>query len=75
MAPSEHTLLSASGAHRWLNCTPSAILEAGQPDSSSDAAEQGAVAHALAEWNLRRALHQAPTFKPESDWIDGEMDT
>ncbi|MDT3768184.1 DUF2800 domain-containing protein [Gleimia hominis] len=76
MAPTDHALLSASGAHRWLNCPPSAVLEAGEPDSSSSgAAEQGTVAHALAEWKLRRALHQAPTFKPVSEWIDEEMET
>ena len=74
MAPSDHALLSASGAHRWLNCTRSAVLESHEPDSTSDAAEQGTAAHALAEWKLRRTLHQAPTFKPESDWIDEEME-
>lgn len=74
MAPSDHALLSASGAHRWLNCPPSAVLESREPDSSSSAAEQGTVAHALAEWKLRCALHQAPAFKPESDWIDTEME-
>ncbi|MSS84804.1 DUF2800 domain-containing protein [Actinomycetaceae bacterium WB03_NA08] len=74
MTPSDHALLSASGAHRWLNCPPSAVLESRESDSSSAAAEQGTVAHALAEWKLRRSLHQAPTFKPESDWIDDEME-
>lgn len=72
--PDQHALLSASGAHRWLNCPPSAVLESREPDSSSAAAEQGTAAHALAEWKLRRALHQAPAFKPESDWIDSEME-
>ena len=75
MAPSDHALLSASGAHRWLNCTPSARLESDEPESSSSAAEQGTAAHALAEWKLRRAFHQAPTFKPVSAWIDDEMET
>lgn len=73
--PDQHALLSASGAHRWLNCPPSALAEAGLPDSTSSAAEQGTVAHALAEWKLRRALHQAPSMKPVSDWIDTEMET
>ena len=68
--PDQHSLLSASGAHRWLNCPPSAVLESREPDTSSAAAEQGTAAHALAEWKLRRALHQAP----ESDWIDTEME-
>lgn len=72
--PDQHAMLSASGAHRWLNCPPSARLEADQPDQSSAAAEQGTAAHALAEFKLRRALHQAPAFKPESDWIDEEME-
>lgn len=45
------------------------------PDSSSSAAEQGTVAHALAEWKLRRALHDAPATKPVSAWYDTEMDT
>lgn len=74
MAPTDHALLSASGAHRWLNCPPSAVLESREPDSSSAAAEQGTAAHAMAEWKLRRSLQQAPTFKPESDWIDTEME-
>lgn len=73
--PDQHALLSASGAHRWLACPPSATLEAELPDSSSSAAEQGTAAHALAEWKLRRALHDAPTTKPVSDWHDAEMDT
>ena len=72
--PDQHALLSASGAHRWLNCPPSALAEAGLPDSSSAAAEQGTVAHALAEWKLRHALHQAPSMKPVSNWIDSEME-
>ncbi|AEX84396.1 hypothetical protein CIP100275_00049 [Corynebacterium diphtheriae] len=72
--PDQHALLSASGAHRWLACPPSATLEAGLPDSSSQAAEQGTAAHALAEWKLRRALHDAPTTKPVSRWHDEQMD-
>ena len=72
--PDQHALLSASGAHRWLNCSPSAVLESREPDSMSAAAEQGTVAHALAGWKLRRALNDAPTFKPTSDWIDTEME-
>jgi hypothetical protein len=72
--PDQHALLSASGAHRWLACPPSAALEAGLPESTSQAAEQGTAAHALAEWKLRRALHDAPTTKPVSGWIDSEMD-
>ena len=50
-----HALLSASGAERWLNCTPSAKLEEefGEKSDSSYAAE-GTVAHELAELYLRK---------------------
>lgn len=48
-----HALLSASGAHRWLNCPGSVLLEQQFPDSSSDAAAEGTVAHELAEMKVR----------------------
>ena len=73
--PDQHAPLSASGAHRWLACPPLATLEAGLPESSSQAAEQGTAAHELAEWKLRRVLHDAPTTKPVSDWHDAQMET
>jgi len=44
-----HALLSASGAERWLSCTPSARLEETFPDNTSVYAEEGTAAHALAE--------------------------
>lgn len=48
-----HAVLSASGAHRWLICTPSARLEEQFPDTISDAAGEGTIAHELAELKLR----------------------
>ena len=48
-----HALLSASGAHRWLNCTPSARLEAQFPDTTSEAAKEGTLAHEIAEAKVR----------------------
>lgn len=72
--PDQHALLSASGAHRWLECPPSATLEAGLLESSSSAAEQGTAAHSLAEWKLRRVLHDAPSTKPVSSRHDEQMD-
>lgn len=71
--PDQHALLSASGAHRWLNCTPSAVLESGEPGTTSDAAEQGTAAHALAEHKLRKALKQR-SKRPVSIWHDDEME-
>lgn len=47
-----HALLSPSGASRWLVCTPSARLEEPFPDSESEAAYEGTVAHSLAETML-----------------------
>lgn len=44
-----HALLSASGAHRWLTCPPSALLEQQFPDTTSEAAAEGTLAHELAE--------------------------
>lgn len=50
---SKHAILSASGAHRWLNCTPSARLELEFDDNSGEAAAEGTAAHALSEHKLR----------------------
>lgn len=50
--PDSHALLSASSAHRWLNCPPSAKAVEGTADAPSDAALQGTAAHALAEHKL-----------------------
>ena len=51
-----HALLSASGASRWLNCTPSAKLEEefGDKSTSSSYAAEGTLAHELAELYLRK---------------------
>lgn len=53
-----HALLSASGAHRWLVCTPSARLEEQFPDTTSDAAKEGTLAHELAELKLRHYFYK-----------------
>lgn len=50
-----HALLSASGASRWLNCTPSAKLEDEYGDkTTSPYAAEGTLAHELAELYLRK---------------------
>ncbi|MBM7631127.1 DUF2800 domain-containing protein [Geomicrobium sediminis] len=49
-----HALLSASGAVRWLNCPPSARLEEGFADTTSDHAKIGTLAHEIAEIKLHK---------------------
>lgn len=72
----EHAKLSASSAHRWLNCTPSAVLESGFPDTSSESAAEGTLAHAIAEYKLTKHFlgvkggaraHKAQMAKFEAD--------
>lgn len=70
----QHALLSASGAHRWMNCTPSARLEREFEDNSGEAAAEGTAAHALCEHKLRRALKMR-SKKPVSRYDSDEMDT
>jgi hypothetical protein len=45
----QHAFLSASGAERWMQCSPSARLEENFPDSTSTYASEGTLAHELAE--------------------------
>lgn len=54
-----HAILSASSAHRWLKCTRSARLEETFPDSTSEAASEGTLAHELAEAKLRNYFYPA----------------
>lgn len=54
MAPRKHALLAASAAARWLNCTAAPHFEAQFPDSVSEYAAEGTLAHALAECKLRK---------------------
>lgn len=52
-----HALLSASGASRWLNCTPSAKLEEAHGESkSSPYAAEGTLAHEYAEILIREMV-------------------
>ena len=59
MADREHAILSASASHRWLECTPSAMLEATEDaEECSTYAEEGTAAHALAELKLSRMYNK-----------------
>ncbi len=61
----KHALLSASSAHRWLNCSPSARLCANQEDKGSEYAQEGTDAHSLCEHKLKLALGMETTDPTE----------
>lgn len=69
----DHAVLSASGSHRWLNCTPSARLELEFENTGSEAAREGTAAHALCEHKLKRAFHMR-SRRPVSDYDSDEME-
>lgn len=62
----KHALLSASGAHRWLECTPSAQLELQFPQSTSEYAEEGTAAHELCELTARYWLGEISEVEYEN---------
>lgn len=82
----EHALLSASGAHRWLRCSPSARLEEEIAktikEEPSPSAEEGTLAHAIAELKLKHFMKELTTvgYKSrleklkESEYYDRDMD-
>ena len=82
MPPEKHALLSASSAARWLNCTAAPRFEEGLPESTSEYAEEGRLAHAIAELKTLKKftlmtsrtyttrlnkLKKEPLYNPEMD--------
>jgi len=61
--PEKHAILSASAAGRWLECPPSAQLERKFKDTSSEAAQEGTLAHELGEINLKFRLDSIDQLK------------
>lgn len=53
---SAHARLSPSGAHRWMACPGSVVLEADYPDTGSLYADEGTAAHTLASWCLEDGM-------------------
>lgn len=52
MPANGHALLSASSAHRWLECPPSVMMTADLPDTAGTAAAEGTLAHSIVEERL-----------------------
>ena len=56
-AERDHAILSPSSAKRWINCTPSALLAEAAVSKSSVYAEEGTLAHEIAEHALTQYLN------------------
>lgn len=81
-AERSHAVLSASGASRWMACTPSADLEKDIPDQSSEFAMEGTAAHELSEIYLMHEIGEIAKgtrtrrinkFKEDSAYFNQEM--
>ncbi|MFK7695378.1 DUF2800 domain-containing protein [Paenibacillus sp. HJGM_3] len=66
-----HSLLGASKASQWINCPPSARLQEGIKDTRSEYADEGTLAHELAENKLRRRL--LPCDSKERKRLDKQL--
>jgi hypothetical protein len=66
-AEREHALLSASGSERWINCPASPRLEEQLPEETSVYAEEGTLAHELAEFMLKVDLKLITMSKYRED--------
>lgn len=55
-----HAKLSPSGAHRWMNCPASVVLEEGYPDVGSSYAAEGTAAHEIASRILTEDDYEPP---------------
>ena len=70
-----HALLSASSAHRWLACPPSAVAAEAYPDQDTEFTREGTLAHEVAEKIARWLLLDGRAIRldelPED--VDREM--
>lgn len=75
---SKHAFLSPSSSHRWIHCTPSAMLESQFENKTSNAAEEGTAGHELCEHKLKKALKirsKRPISKYDSDEMQEHTDS
>lgn len=55
--PEYHALLAPSSAARWLECPPSVRLGEHAPETASEHAEKGRLAHSIAELKARKKFY------------------
>lgn len=65
-----HALLSASSAHRWLACPPSAVAAEAYPDQDTEFTREGTLAHEVAEIMARLTDDQSV---PAPEGVTSEM--
>lgn len=65
-----HALLSASSAHRWLNCPASAVAAEAYPDQDTEFTREGTRAHEVAEATARGKQLDHSVFE---DGVTAEM--
>jgi hypothetical protein len=68
-----HALLSASSAHRWLTCPPSAVAAEAYPEQDTDYTKEGTLAHEVAEWVASGKSKTQNLDKGQDDGITAEM--
>jgi len=68
-----HALLSASSAHRWLNCPPSAVAVEAYPDQDTDFTREGTLAHEVAEWIASGKSKDHHLDKGQEEGVTAEM--
>lgn len=65
-----HALLSASSAHRWLECPPSAVANEAYPNQDTSFTQEGTLAHEVAEFMARNGYYSRQDSK---DGVTVEM--
>lgn len=82
--PDKHAILSPSAAHRWLHCTPAPRVEAEFPETTSEYAEEGRLAHSVCELAAKKKFtvmsggtynSQLKKLKADPKWADEMLTT
>ena len=68
-----HALLSASSAHRWMNCPPSAVAAEAYTNEGTEFTREGTLAHEVAEMVARDRLAGGRLALPAIDGCTFEM--